>query len=250
MSTKKDLTDLLSYAVKKAEASAEIKVAWNGLSALEKHLAKKAAAKGPVSVANIKKLAALIEKKPVKQAMCGAKHSPKKKKKAMKKASASQQRTVGLLKKAFANPRLVPTLKVAVQSEDFLKMAVHPFGRGPMPTPAPTYGDALKARTIPDFLKKTWNATPGWGRGLAALAAIAGIGVPAVTSLGREVQKRFDTGVDPSLKGYGLDPSLMAGLQEYIAKTTGWTSQMNALQNLMARASRGGETGLGRGIGM
>ena len=66
MSTKKDLTELLAYAVKRAETATEIKVAWVGLSKLEKILAKKADENGRmVSLPAIRKIASLIEKQPV-----------------------------------------------------------------------------------------------------------------------------------------------------------------------------------------
>ena len=243
MSTQKDLTELLAYAVKRAETATEIKVAWVGLSKLEKILAKKADENGRmVSLPAIRKIASLIEKQPVgaevkpakrdfasyqfkkkdmskKACSAGCKCSKCKGKK-MKK-SASCLKMAGMLKKA-AQRNLFPGLAKKADPGHANSYELTPGG-------ARSAASIWEEPSASRFMSKAWGKTPGWGKALAALAGVGLLG-HGMYSAGREWSKRYDPGVDPEAKGIGLNRDLANALREQMAKAQASSAELGGLQ--------------------
>jgi hypothetical protein len=218
MSTKKDLTELLSYAVKKAAVVTEAKVAWAGLSTFERVLVKKANEKGrAVPLSMIKKIAEMVEATPAVEKAKPAKrdfasYRFKKKTDATKEASGAccKGKMKKKMKKSAACVKMVEMLKKA----SFAKAAA---------------GDFWKAPTARGFASGAWGATPGWGKALAILAG-AGLLGHSMYGAGREWSKRYDPGVDPSAKGIGLDRDLANALREQMAKAQASSAELGGLQ--------------------
>ena len=248
MSTKRDLTELLTYAVKKAEASTEVRVAWAGLSNLEKVLAKRASEKGQmIHLAGIRKLAALIEKPPAgtegqpakrdfasyrfkkkdmsKKACSVGCRCPKCKSKKMKK-SAACVRMIGLLKKASRHPAFPGLTKKAIGLEGVQALTGM---SNPAPAAAAAGSSFFDEPSASKFISGAWGKTPGWGKALAVLAGLGVLG-HGMYGAGREWQKRYDPGVDPAAKGIGLDRDLANALREQMAKGTAWASELGGMQ--------------------
>lgn len=230
MSTKKDLTELLSYAVKKAAVVTEVKVAWAGLSNLEKVLAKKADEKGRVvPLSTIKKIASLIEEKPAVAEAKPAKKDfasyrfKKKTPDATKEASGAccKGKKKMKMKKSAACTRMIEMLKKA----NFVKAAAIPGA----PPAGAAPGSFWKSPSALGFASGAWGATPGWGKALAILAGAGMLG-HSIYGAGREWSKRYDPGVDPSAKGIGLDRDLANALREQMAKAQASSAELGALQ--------------------
>jgi hypothetical protein len=229
MSTKKDLTELLSYAVKKAAVVTEVKVAWAGLSNLEKVLAKRAGMNGrAVPLTTIKKLAALIEEKPAVAEAKPAKKDfasyrfKKKTPDATKEASGAccKGKKKMKMKKSAACTRMIEMLKKA----NFVKAA---NVQGAPPAGSPDH--FLDTKSPLKFVSGAWGQTPGWGKALAILAGAGMLG-HSIYGAGREWSKRYDPGVDPSAKGIGLDRDLANALREQMAKAQASSAELGALQ--------------------
>ena len=243
MSTKKDLTELLAYAVKKAEATTEIKVAWAGLSNLEKILVKKSNENGRVaSLAAIKKIASLIENQPAAAEAKPAKRdfaSYRFKKKDMSKKACSAgckcSKCKGKkMKKSAACTRIVEMLKKAAQRNllpGLTKKADpgHPNSYEMTPGGAVASNSIFNEPTASGFLSKAWGKTPGWGKALATLAGMGLIG-HGMYSAGREWSKRYDPGVDPEAKGIGLNRDLANALREQMAKAQASSAELGGMQ--------------------
>jgi hypothetical protein len=232
MSTKKDLTELLSYAVKKAAVVTEVKVAWAGLSPLEKVLAKRAGMNGrAVPLTTIKKLAALIEEKPAVEEAKPAKrdfasYRFKKKTDMSKKACSAGckcSKCCGKkkMKKSAACNKMIEMLKKA----NFVKSAATTVGAPPAGA-----ADSIWNETSPlKFISGAWGKARGWQKALAIMAG-AGLLGHSIYGAGREWSKRYDPGVDPSAKGIGLDRDLANALREQMAKAQASSAELGALQ--------------------
>jgi hypothetical protein len=229
MSTKKDLTELLSYAVKKAAVATEVKVAWAGLSNLEKVLAKKASEKGrAVPLSTIKKIASMIEEKPAPAEAKPAKrdfasYRFKKKTDATKEASGAccKGKKKMKMKKSAACTKMIEMLKKA----NFVKAADVPGA----PPAGAAPGSIWKDPSAASFLSRGWGQTPGWGKALAILAG-AGLLGHSIYGAGREWSKRYDPGVDPEAKGIGLNRDLANALREQMAKAQASSAELGGLQ--------------------
>ena len=227
MSTKKDLTELLSYAVKKAAVVTEAKVAWAGLSTFERVLVKKANEKGrAVPLSMIKKIAEMVEATPAVEKAKPAKrdfasYRFKKKTDATKEASGAccKGKMKKKMKKSAACTKMLAMLKKA----SFAKLAVD------APGAAAAAGNFWKTPSARGFVSGVWGATPGWGKALAILAG-AGLLGHSMYGAGREWSKRYDPGVDPSAKGIGLDRDLANALREQMAKAQASSAELGGLQ--------------------
>lgn len=98
-----------------------------------------------------------------------------------------------------------------------------------------------------DFIRGAVKATPGWAKALAAVLAGAGLGHMAYSG-GREWATRYDPGIDPAMKGMGLDRDTMRALREQIAKQTGWASELGALQQGYRNSMAPLYGGIGRAV--
>jgi hypothetical protein len=219
MSTKKDLTELLSYAVKKAAVTTEVKVAWAGLSNLERVLAKKASEKGrAVPLSTIKKIAEMVEAKPAAEEAKPAKRDF---------ASYRFKKKTDLDKKAAGACCEGKKKKKKMKSATCAKMAEMLKEANLVKAAAP--GNFWKSPSALGFASGAWGATPGWGKALAILAG-AGLLGHSMYGAGREWSKRYDPGVDPAAKGIGLDRDLANALREQMAKAQASSAELGALQ--------------------
>jgi len=231
MSTKKDLAELLSYTVKRAEAQTQLKLAWNTLSPLERVLVKTSAAnRRPINLLNIRKLAEMVQTKKACGKSCGdSKPAKKPWVKPWLKKEEVKTNEPKMDKKSSAHRRMTQLLKSASSRSvlSFTKRAAGPA------VPWHQSDSAVGA------VSGAWKATPGWAKALAMLASAGVVGTHLYGAAG-DAAKRWDRGVDPEMTGTGLNRDEANRLWSGAAKLTARTSELDALQRRFRMAALGG----------